>query len=117
MTMADLAVKEVRNKEHLVGSDRVLAVLAELAEHPSGVGLDDLTRVLNSPKPTVHRALAALCRAGFAEQPSRGIYVLGDEFLRLAYRFQDRRPESARVAPVLQKLADEIGRASCRERV
>ena len=109
MTVGELAVQEVRNKEHLVGSDRVLAVLAELAEHPSGVGLDDLTRVLNSPKPTVHRALAALCRAGFAEQPSRGIYVLGDEFLRLAYRFQDRRPESARVAPVLQKLANEYG--------
>jgi DNA-binding IclR family transcriptional regulator len=109
VTVSELAVQDVRNNEHLVGSDRVLAVLAELAEHPSGIGLDDLTHILNSPKPTVHRALAALCRAGFADQPGRGIYVLGDEFLRLAYRFQDRRPESARVGPVLEKLATEYG--------
>jgi DNA-binding IclR family transcriptional regulator len=101
--------QEVRGEERLVGSDRVLAVLAELAEHPSGVGLDELTRALNSPKSTVHRALAALCRAGFADQPSRGNYVLGDEFLRLAYHFQDRRPDSARVGPVLERLAAEYG--------
>ena len=109
MTTRDLAVQEGRKHEHLVGSDRVLAVLAELAEYPSGIGLDDLTHILNSPKPTVHRALAALCRAGFAAQPRRGTYLLGDEFLRLAYRFQDRRPESVRVGPVLQKLATEFG--------
>jgi DNA-binding IclR family transcriptional regulator len=107
--MRELANQQVRNKEHLVGSDRVLAVLAELAEHPSGIALDDLTRILNNPKPTVHRALAALCRARLADQPRRGIYVLGDEFLRLAYRFQDRRPESARIEPVLEKLATEYG--------
>ncbi|MDW4910449.1 fumarylacetoacetate hydrolase family protein [Streptomyces sp. ADMS] len=43
----------------LVGSDRVLAVLKELAWYPDGVGLEELTRVIGSPKPTVHRALGA----------------------------------------------------------
>jgi IclR family acetate operon transcriptional repressor len=104
-----LGDKQGPDAGHLVGSDRVLAVLAELAEHPSGIALDDLTRMLNSPKPTVHRALASLGRAGFADQPSRGIYVLGDEFLRLAYHFQDRRPESAKVVPVLRTLATKYG--------
>ena len=34
----------------LVGADRVLAVLKELAGHPDGVSLDDLTRAMGSPK-------------------------------------------------------------------
>ncbi|KUO02634.1 IclR family transcriptional regulator [Streptomyces caeruleatus] len=46
----------------LVGSDRVIAVLKELARYPGGVGLEELTRVVASPKPTVHRALGALRR-------------------------------------------------------
>ena len=93
----------------LVGSDRVLAVLSELAAHPSGIGLDDLSRRLASSKPTVHRALSSLRKAGFAVQASRGVYQLGDEFLRLAFRFQDQRPDTARVAPLLQGLAAAYG--------
>jgi DNA-binding IclR family transcriptional regulator len=46
----------------LVGADRVLAVLEELALHPDGVSLDDPTRAMGSPEPTVHRALGALHR-------------------------------------------------------
>ncbi len=88
-----------------MGSDRVLAVLTELAQHPDGVTLDELSRLLVSPKPTVHRALAALRRAGFAGQDGRGTYVLGDEFLRLAFTHLEARPEHVRVVPVLEQLA------------
>lgn len=101
--------KGEQSTERVVGADRVLAVLAELAEHPSGIGLDDLSRMLHSPKPTVHRALASLRRAGFASQSARGVYVLGDEFLRLAFRFQDARPDGVRVEPLLRELAIEHG--------
>jgi hypothetical protein len=31
----------------VVGADRVLAVLAELARHPQGVGLDDMARAMS----------------------------------------------------------------------
>jgi DNA-binding IclR family transcriptional regulator len=93
----------------LVGSDRVLAVLKELARYPDGVGLDELTRVIGSPKPTVHRALGSLRRAGLADQDSRGHYVLGDEFLRMAYAHQEARPEHVRVRPVLESLAAHFG--------
>jgi len=85
--------------EKLVGSDRVLAVLLELAEHPDGITLDDLAQRVQGSKPTVHRALASLRKAGLASQSSRGVYELGDEFLRLAYRFQDARPETAHIEP------------------
>ena len=96
-------------ESRLVGSDRVLAVLKELARYPDGVGLDELTRVIGSPKPTVHRALGSLRRAGLADQDSRGHYVLGDEFLRMAFAHQEARPEHVRVRPVLESLAAHFG--------
>jgi IclR family acetate operon transcriptional repressor len=97
------------DESRLVGSDRVLAVLKELARYPGGVGLEELTRVIGSPKPTVHRALASLRRAGLADQDERGRYVLGDEFLRMAFAHHEVRPEHVRVRPVLETLATRFG--------
>src|SRR3954452_25499534 len=96
---------EGAEEPRLVGSDRVLAVLKELARHPDGIGLEELTRVIGSPKPTVHRALGALRRAGLADQDERGRYVLGDEFLRMALAHHEARPEHVRIRPLLQTLA------------
>jgi len=93
----------------VVGADRVLAVLVELAKHPDGASLDELSTPLRSPKPTVHRALVALRKAGLAVQSGRGAYQLGDEFLRLAFEYQAARPEAARVLPVLERLAERFG--------
>lgn len=97
------------DSSRLVGSDRVLAVLKELARYPEGVGLEELTRVIGSPKPTVHRALAALRRAGLAGQDTRGHYALGDEFLRMAFAHHEARPDHVRVRPVLEALAQRFG--------
>lgn len=95
--------------EKVVGADRVLAVLLELAEHPSGISLDELAQKVNGSKPTVHRALASLRKAGLANQSARGVYELGDDFLRLAFRFHESRPQSARIEPILRELATEFG--------
>ena len=96
-------------EERLVGADRVIAVLIELADHPLGVTLDELASTLRSSKPTVHRALATLRRAGLADMTGRGVYVLGDEYLRLAFRNLDGRPETARIQPLLEELAARYG--------
>ncbi|MEV4392900.1 IclR family transcriptional regulator [Nonomuraea sp. NPDC049607] len=93
----------------LVGADRVLAVLAELARHPDGIGLEEMARAVSSPKPTAHRALAALRRAGFAVRNGHGRYVLGDEFLRMAFAHHEARPDHVRVTPILQALCDRYG--------
>jgi DNA-binding IclR family transcriptional regulator len=93
----------------LVGTDRVLAVLAELARHADGASLEEMTRAVASPKPTVHRALASLCRFGFATRNGHGRYVLGDEFLRLAFAHHEARPDHLRIAPVLTTLAERYG--------
>ncbi|MFC4536593.1 IclR family transcriptional regulator [Sphaerisporangium dianthi] len=93
----------------LVGAERVLAILAELARHPGGVTLEEMARAAASPKPTVHRALASLSRFGFAAKNSRGHYVLGDEFLRLAFAHHEARPDHVRVGPLLHSLAERYG--------
>jgi IclR family acetate operon transcriptional repressor len=93
----------------LVGSDRVLAVLRELGAHPDGVTLDELARAVDSPKPTVHRALASLRRADLANQDGHGRYSLGDELLRMAFSYHEARPDHLRVRPVLEALAERFG--------
>jgi len=109
-TRADRPARAAEDAEtRLVGSDRVLAVLRELAQRPGGATLDELSRAVGSPKATVHRALAALRRAGFAGQDSPGHYQLGDEFLRLAFTHHEDRPDHVRVRPALEALARRFG--------
>ncbi|MGW5445965.1 IclR family transcriptional regulator [Streptomyces asiaticus] len=88
-----------------VGADRVLLILRELAANPGGIDLDELTKTVASPKPTVHRALAVLRRAGFARLEAHGRYMLGDEFLRLAFSHYEARPDHLHMQPVLETLA------------
>jgi DNA-binding IclR family transcriptional regulator len=88
----------------LVGADRVLAVLVELAQHPDGANLEQIAVAIDSPKSTAHRALATLKRHRLATQTGRGTYVLGDEFVRLALRHHDSRPEAVQVMPLLRQL-------------
>ena len=102
------AVPETEH-ERLVGADRVLAILAELARHADGIGLDEMARRVHSNKATVHRALASLRRAGFAAQDGRGRYLLGDEFLRLAFEHHEARPDHERIRPALVALAEMFG--------
>lgn len=107
---AELTTRPTETPEsRLVGSDRVLAVLRELAERPTGASLDELSKALTSPKATVHRALAALRRAGLATQDAPGHYQLGDEFLRLAFTHHEARPDHVRVQPALETLAARFG--------
>ncbi|MBG6106437.1 IclR family transcriptional regulator [Frigoribacterium sp. CG_9.8] len=115
-THVDLSTEDRANTDdhvsaddRVVGSDRVLAVLVELAKYPDGVSLDEMARAVSSSKPTVHRALASLCRARLAAKDGRGRYLLGDEFLRLAFANHELRPDHLRVQPILDRLAERYG--------
>jgi DNA-binding IclR family transcriptional regulator len=105
--MRNVATAEAATR--LVGSDRVLAVLKELAGYADGATLDELTKAVGGPKPTIHRALGSLRRAAFAEQGPDGRYRLGDEYLRLAFDFHEVRPDHVRVRPALETLASRFG--------
>jgi DNA-binding IclR family transcriptional regulator len=73
------------------------------------VGLDELTRVIGGPEPTVRRALGALRRAWSADQDARGRHGLGDGFPRMAFAHHEARPEHLRVRSVLEAPADRFG--------
>lgn len=92
-----------------VGAERVLVVLTTLASEPSGLSLDELSIRVGSSKPTVHRAVTLLCRLGLALRLSRGRYLIGDEFLRLAYLHEGHRAPSDRIEPMLHDLALRFG--------
>ena len=91
------------------GTERALAVLKELARHPTGASLEEMSRGLGAPKSSVHRALSLLVKSGLAFRPSAGRYILGPEFIRLAYAFQEAAPEPRLVEPCLQELANTYG--------
>ncbi len=91
------------------GTERALAVLKELARHPDGVALEELSRALDAPKSSVHRALSLLVRSELAFRPAAGQYILGAEFVRLAYAFHEAATEPRLVGPCLQELADTYG--------
>jgi len=95
--------------EKLVGADRVLGVLIELGNHPQGATLDELAAAMQSPKPTVHRALTSLRKSGLATQLGRGLYTLGDEFMRLAFKAYAERPDALTISPILDRLAKTYG--------
>lgn len=93
----------------LTGADRVLATLKVLACLPEGSGLHDLARKLTSPKSSVHRALAALRRAGLVEQDHSGRYWISWELLHLAFDYYERLDDVNRVRPALVALSERFG--------
>jgi IclR family acetate operon transcriptional repressor len=107
--MHSLAPEQTSQPPAGTGADRVLATLTQLARHPRGVDLHDLTSELGLPKSTVHRALATLVRAGFAERVGRGRYRLGLQLVRLAFEFHEERDDARLVEPALEALAQRFG--------
>ncbi|MHB1087267.1 MAG: IclR family transcriptional regulator [Acidimicrobiales bacterium] len=96
----------------LHGADRVLAILNLLGSFPEGIGLNDLARIMNSPRSSVHRALSALRRADLIEQDRDSRYRLGYGLLRLAFSYYEELDEIGRLRPVLAALAAEFGETS-----
>jgi IclR family transcriptional regulator, acetate operon repressor len=93
----------------LNGADRVLATLRLLGSFPDGIGLNELAKRLNSPKSSIHRALAALRRAEFVEQNAEGKYRLSYGFLKIAFSYYEELDDVARIRTALTSLAARFG--------
>ena len=91
------------------GADRVLAILNLLGAYPEGIGLNDLARLVHSPRSSVHRALSVLRRADLIEQDRNSHYRLGYGLLKLAFSYYEELDEVGRVRPILAALAAEFG--------
>ncbi len=104
--MTSELVEEVRGPN---GADRVLAILNVLGSYPDGIGLNDLARLMHSPRSSVHRALSALRRAELIEQDRDSRYRLGYGLLKLAFSYYEELDEVGRMRPILAALAAEFG--------
>jgi IclR family acetate operon transcriptional repressor len=94
---------------HSQGLSRALAALRRLAQSHTPLTLAQLARTLDLPKPTLLRLLAVLEEEGFVRRigdpPS---YTIGHVVHEIAQAYQ--RPSVAELAaPLLKKLADEVG--------
>lgn len=87
----------------------MLAVLSRLAHYPRGVGLAQLSRDTDIPKSSLHRALAAICRARLAERDERGNYRLGLELVRLAFAYYEQLDRRQLLGPLLESLSERLG--------
>jgi DNA-binding IclR family transcriptional regulator len=105
-----------RSRARAVGGVRVLHktldILERLKEERSGSRLADLSRVVQMPKPTVHRILATLEGRGYLDRAPDGAYRVAKKF------FDMRRDEPIEqlvlraAEPLIEKLV-----AACRETV
>ncbi len=100
------------DSKSLSGAERVLATLCALGSYPEGIGLNELARALNSPRSSVHRALAVLRRADLIEQDRDSRYRLGYGLLKLAFSYYEELDEVGRIRPMLSALAEHFGETS-----
>jgi len=92
---------------------KALHILDALGDHPSGLGITDLSRVLKAPKSTVHRLIATLEAAGYSVFDSATAkYALGSRVTRLGDQLSAQSPLLTFGVQALELLTQECTEAS-----
>ena len=99
--------EQPRRRETSQTLDRGLTLLAVLAESDSGRTVTELAAALGVARPVVYRLLATLEQHHLAHRAADGRARLGLGVLALAGRAQPLLRAAA--APVLRRLADDVG--------
>jgi DNA-binding IclR family transcriptional regulator len=104
-TMADLAVRECSANRSV---ERTLHLLLAMEGAGRPLGLAELSRAVQLPKPTVQRLLSVLEKYGFSEK-WQGRYHLGIAVLPLGHAFLLSKELTRVTFPILQELAHASG--------
>jgi DNA-binding IclR family transcriptional regulator len=88
---------------------RALALLDVLAEHPDGLGVNELARRIGVNASTASRLLATIEQHGLVERPPGGPYRLGLKLVALADRVLAGLDVRERARPWLTWLAEQTG--------
>lgn len=90
--------------------ERALDVVELLVDHPEGLPLSEIARLLNIPKSATHRILSHLGRRGYVGQPEGWErYRLNLKLAALGLRFVARTNVFDICQPVIDRLAQETG--------
>jgi DNA-binding IclR family transcriptional regulator len=93
-------------------TDRGLALLRVVADHPGGIGLADAARAVELTPSTALRQLRSLESAGFAARDDDGHFVPGGELLRIARSLASTAALPRLAEPVLAALANLTGESA-----
>ncbi len=93
-------------------TDRGLALLRVVADHPDGIALADAARAVELTPSTALRQLRSLESAGFAARDLDGRFSPGPELLRIARSLSTTLALPRLAEPVLAALADSTGESA-----
>jgi IclR family acetate operon transcriptional repressor len=93
-------------------TDRGLALLRVVADHPTGIALADAARAVELTPSTALRQLRSLESAGFAARDDEGRFVPGGELLRIARTLASRAALPRLAEPVLAALSELTGESA-----
>ncbi|MFM2076218.1 MAG: hypothetical protein RJA49_108 [Actinomycetota bacterium] len=93
-------------------TDRGLALLRVVADHPTGIALADAARAVDLTPSTTLRQLRSLESAGFAARDAEGRFVPGGELLRIARSLAGAAVLPRLAEPVLAALAQSTGESA-----
>lgn len=99
--------KEARGSIQVI--DRMMSLLAALAEHSDPVGLKQLAIDTTLHPSTAHRILAAMGASGFVERTDGGAYRLGIRLLELGNLVKSRISLRETAMPAMLKLHATTG--------
>ncbi len=93
-------------------TDRGLALLRVVADHPAGIALADAARAVDLTPSTALRQLRSLEAAGFAARDDDGRFAPGAELLRIARSLASSAALPRLAEPVLADLAGTTGESA-----
>ncbi|SHE75496.1 transcriptional regulator, IclR family [Caldanaerobius fijiensis DSM 17918] len=89
--------------------DRAIQILEVLGNNPSGMGVSELSRVVNLPKSTVHRILDTLLQKGYVEKNSeKEKYKLGLKIVELSNKILANMELRSEARPYLEELMNYV---------
>lgn len=95
------------NKKSVQSVDRALKIIEIVKDRPNGIGVTELSDILNVSKSTVHRLLMSLYKADFIQQNSENKkYFLGLRFIELGEIVSRELDIQELVHPFLQELGE-----------
>jgi DNA-binding IclR family transcriptional regulator len=102
-----------KNKRPVKSLVKALRILDALGNHPSGLGITELSGELQSPKSTVHRLIATLECSGYVVfDATTARYILGGRVARLGEQVNQQSPLLTFGVPALERLTAECHEAS-----
>lgn len=88
--------------------DRAFNILELLSTEKNGLGITDISTILNLNKSTVHRIVSSLCEHGYAEKTAGSNYKIGIKIVQLSSFYLNNIELNTEAKPYLTELANKL---------